>query len=93
MQAGGGIFDNPNASLTMSNYITGPGSLTTLGTTFILTLTDTSNSYTGGTIVQSGTLKANVAAVHAWIDFRSVVRDRRRHARILNAASHTVGAW
>jgi len=60
---GGGIFDNPNANLTMSNYITGAGSLTTIGTTYTLTLTDTGNNYSGGTIVQSGTLRANGAGV------------------------------
>ena len=59
--AGGGIFDNPNASLTMSNLITGSGSLTIIGTTYTLTLTDTANNNTGGTIVQSGELKAGAA--------------------------------
>ncbi len=65
---GGGIFDNPNASLTMSNHITGTGSLTftgytnSSGTPYILTLTDTGNNYSGGTIVQGpGELKANAA--------------------------------
>ena len=62
------MFDNPNASLTMTNYITGPGSLTFTGytngagTAYILTLTDTGNNYSGGTIVQGpGELKANAA--------------------------------
>ena len=58
---GGGIFENPNGNLTMTNYITGAGSLTLVGTTYTLTLTDTGNNYTGGTIVQSGTLKASAA--------------------------------
>ena len=65
---GGGIFDNPNASLTMSNFITGSGSLTftgytnSSGTPYVLTLTDTGNNYSGGTIVQGpGELKANAA--------------------------------
>ena len=55
--SGGGIFDNPNASLNMTNYITGSGSLTftgytnSSGTPYILTLTDTANNYSGGTIV------------------------------------------
>ena len=61
---GGGIFNNPNGSLTMSNFITGSGSLTIkAGGSYTLTLTDTGNNYTGGTIVQSGTLKANAAGV------------------------------
>lgn len=59
--AGGGIFDNPNANLTMANFITGPGSLAIIGTSYTLTLTDTGNNYTGGTAIQSGELKASAA--------------------------------
>jgi fibronectin-binding autotransporter adhesin len=66
--AGGGIFDNPNASLTMSNYITGSGSLTltgytnSTGTPYVLTLTHAANNYSGGTIVNGpGELKSSVA--------------------------------
>ncbi len=61
--SGGGVFDNPNASLTMSNYITGAGSLTFTGVSgYTLTLTDTGNNYSGGTIVNGpGTLKASAA--------------------------------
>jgi len=55
LETGGGYFDNPNANLTMSDYITGPGSLTTLGTTFTLTLSY-ANTYTGITTIQSGLL-------------------------------------
>ena len=60
---GGGIFSNPGGNLTMTNRITGSGSLTIAGTTYTLTLTDTANNYTGGTIVQSGELKASAAGV------------------------------
>ncbi len=61
--SGGGVFDNPNASLTMSNYITGSGSLSFTGVSgYTLTLTDTGNNYSGGTIVSGpGTLKASAA--------------------------------
>ena len=61
--SGGGGFDNPNASLTMMDYITGPGSLTFTGVHgYTLTLTDASNNYSGGTIVKGpGTLEANAA--------------------------------
>ena len=48
---GGGIFENPNGNLSMTNFITGAGSLTLIGTAFTLTLTDTGNNYSGGTIV------------------------------------------
>ena len=86
---GGGIFDNPNANLTMSNFITGAGSLTTIGTTFTLTLTDTGNNYSGGTIVQSGTLKANAAGVLGSTSGALTVNGGTLD---LGAASHTVGA-
>ena len=59
--SGGGIFENPNANLTMTNAISGSGSLTYIGTTHTLTLTNSANTYSGGTIVQAGTLKAAVA--------------------------------
>jgi autotransporter-associated beta strand protein len=60
---GGGIINNPNASLTMANQITGSGSLTYTGvSSYTLTLTDTGDNYSGGTIVNGpGTLKANHA--------------------------------
>ncbi len=58
--SGGGIFENPNANLLMTNPISGSGSLTYIGTTRTLTLTN-ANTYTGGTIVQGGTLKASMA--------------------------------
>jgi autotransporter-associated beta strand protein len=87
--AGGGIFDNPNASLTMANFITGAGSLTITGTTYTLTLTDTANNYSGGTIVQSGGLKANAAgtlgSVSGPLTVNGGVLD-------LGGASHRVGA-
>jgi fibronectin-binding autotransporter adhesin len=93
--SGGGIFDNPNASLTMSNYITGSGSLTftgytnTNGTPYVLTLTDAGNNYSGGTIVQGpGELKANAAgtlgSTSAPLTVSGGVLD-------LGGASHTVG--
>ena len=87
--SGGGVFDNPNASLTMTNYITGPGSLTIIGTTYTLTLTDTGNNYTGGTIVQSGTLKANAAGVMGSTSGPLTVSGGTLD---LNGASHTAGA-
>src|ERR1035438_7978130 len=87
--SGGGVFDNPNASLTMTNYITGPGSLTTIGTTYTLTLTDTGNNYTGGTIVQSGTLKANAAGTMGSTSGPLTVSGGTLN---LNGASHTAGA-
>jgi len=87
--SGGGIFDNPNANLTMTNYITGPGSLTIIGTTYTLTLTDTGNNYTGGTIVQSGTLKANAAGVMGSTSGPLTVSGGTLN---LNGVSHTVGA-
>jgi autotransporter-associated beta strand protein len=94
--SGGGIFDNPNASLTMSDYITGPGSLTftgwtnSSGTPYVLTLTDTGNNYTGGTIVQGpGELKANAAgtlgATTNSLTVSGGILD-------LGGASHTAGA-
>jgi autotransporter-associated beta strand protein len=85
---GGGIFDNPNANLTMANFITGPGSLTIIGTTYTLTLTDTGNNYSGGTLVQSGELKANAAgtlgSTSGPLTVSGGVLD-------LGGASHTVG--
>ncbi len=87
--SGGGVFDNPNASLTMTNYITGPGSLTIIGTTYTLTLTDTGNNYTGGTIVQSGTLKANAAGVMGSSSGALTVSGGTLD---LNGVSHTAGA-
>ncbi len=86
---GGGIFDNPNANLTMSNLITGSGSLTTIGTTFTLTLTDAANTYSGGTTVQSGTLKANAAGTLGSTTGALTVSGGTLD---LGAASHTVGA-
>ncbi len=94
--SGGGIFDNPNANLTMSNYITGPGSLTFTGytnssnTPYVLTLTDTGNNYIGGTIVKGlGELKANAAgtlgSTSGSLTVSGGVLD-------LGGASHTVGA-
>jgi autotransporter-associated beta strand protein len=89
--SGGGIFDNPNASLTMSNYITGSGSLTTTGVSgYVLTLTDTGNNYSGGTIVKGpGTLKANTAgtlgSTSAALTVNGGVLD-------LGGASHTAGS-
>ena len=93
--SGGGIFDNPNASLTMSNFITGSGSLTftgytnSSGTPFVLTLTDTGNNYSGGTIVQGpGELKANAAgtlgSTSAPLTVSGGILD-------LGGASHTAG--
>ncbi len=53
--AGGGTFNtDASTTLTVANVITGAGNLTKTGNG-ILTLTNT-NSYTGSTIVQSGTL-------------------------------------
>ena len=93
---GGGIFDNPNASLTMSNHITGSGSLTftgytnSSGTPYVLTLTDTGNNYSGGTIVQGPSeLKANAAgtlgSTSGPLTINGGILD-------LGGASHTVGA-
>ncbi len=87
--SGGGIFSNPDGNLTMSNFITGSGSLTIAGTTFTLTLTDTGNNYTGGTIVQSGTLKANAAGV---LGSTSGALTVYGGTLSLNSASFTVGA-
>jgi autotransporter-associated beta strand protein len=87
--SGGGIFDNPNASLTMSNHITGPGSLTIIGTTYTLTLTDTANNYTGGTIVQSGELKASAAGTLGSTSGSLTVSGGTLD---LGGASHTAGA-
>jgi autotransporter-associated beta strand protein len=86
--SGGGIFENPNANLTMSNFITGSGSLTIIGTTHILTLTDAGNNYSGGTIIQSGTLKANAAGTMGSISGPLTVSGG---ALDLGGASHTVG--
>ncbi len=86
---GGGIFDNPNADLTMSDFITGPGSLTITGTTHALTISDANNNYTGGTIVQSGTLKASVAGA---MGSKSGALTVSGGTLNLNGASHTVGA-
>jgi autotransporter-associated beta strand protein len=86
---GGGIFDNPNANLTMTNFITGSGSLTTIGTTYTLTLTDTGNNYTGGTIVQSGTLKANAAGTLGSTSGALTVSGGTLD---LGGATHTAGA-
>jgi fibronectin-binding autotransporter adhesin len=93
---GGGVFDNPNASLTMSNYITGPGSLTFTGytnsssTPYVLTLTDTGNNYSGGTIVQGpGELKANAAGTLGSTSGPLTVNGGILD---LGGASHTVGA-
>jgi fibronectin-binding autotransporter adhesin len=93
--SGGGIFDNPNASLTMSNYITGPGSLTytgytnSSGTPYVLTLTHTGNNYSGGTIVQGpGELKANAAGTLGATSGSLTVSGGTLD---LGGASHTVG--
>lgn len=86
---GGGIFENPNANLSMTNYITGAGSLTLIGTTFTLTLTDTGNNYSGGTIVQSGTLKASAAGTLGSTSGSITVNGGTLN---LGGASHTVGA-
>jgi autotransporter-associated beta strand protein len=85
---GGGIFSNPSNNLTMTNYITGSGSLTVAGTSFTLTLTDTANNYSGGTILQSGTLKANAAGVLGATTGALTVYGGTLN---LNAASFTVG--
>jgi fibronectin-binding autotransporter adhesin len=85
---GGGIFENPNGNLTMSNFITGSGSLTIIGTTHTLTLTDTGNNYSGGTIVQAGTLKANAAGTLGSTSGAVTVYGGTLD---LGAASHTVG--
>ncbi len=86
--SGGGIFDNPNANLTMSDFITGPGSLTIIGTTHTLTLSDTNNNYTGGTIVQSGTLLADAAGAMGSKTGALTVNGGTLN---LNGASHAVG--
>ena len=86
--SGGGIFENPNANLFMTNYITGPGSLSIIGTTYTLTLTDAGNNYSGGTFIQSGTLKANAAgtmgSASAPLTVSGGILD-------LGGASHTAG--
>ncbi len=61
MGTGGGILDNPNASLTFTGNIVGSGSLTFTGVSgYTLTFgtpTYTANTYSGGTIVDGpGTL-------------------------------------
>ena len=92
---GGGIFDNPNASLYMSNLISGAGSLTftgytnSSGTPYVLTLTDAANSYSGGTMVQGpGELKASAAgtlgSTTAPLTVNGGILD-------LGGASHTAG--
>jgi autotransporter-associated beta strand protein len=88
---GGGIFNNPNASLNMTNWITGAGSLTyTGGSAYTLTLTDTTNNYSGGTIVNGpGTLKANAAGTLGTNTGSLTVNGGTLN---LNSASHTVGA-
>lgn len=86
---GGGIFSNPNGNLTMTNRITGAGSLTITGTSYTLTLTDTANSYTGGTVVESGTLKLNAANVLGSTTSALTVSGG---ALNMNAVSQTVGA-
>jgi len=87
--SGGGIFENPNANLSMTNYITGSGSLTIIGTTHTLTLTQTTNNYTGGTIVQSGELLAQAAGVLGSTSGSLTVSGGTLD---LNTASHTAGA-
>lgn len=89
--AGGGVFNNPNASLTMTNWITGGGSLTyTGGSGKTLTLTDTANNYSGGTVVAGpGTLQANAAGTLGSTAGTLTVSGGTLN---LNGASHTVGA-
>lgn len=86
---GGGIFENPNGNLSMTNYITGSGSLTLIGTTYTLTLTYTGNNYSGGTIVQSGTLNASATGT---LGSTSAPISVYGGTLNLGGASHTVGA-
>jgi autotransporter-associated beta strand protein len=88
---GGGIFSNPNGNLNMTNWITGSGSLTyTGGSAYTLTLTDTANNYSGGTIVNGpGTLKANAAGTLGSTSGSLTVNGGTLN---LNSASYTVGA-
>ena len=88
---GGGILDNPNGNLTLTNWITGSGSLTYKGGSGkTLTITDTANNYSGGTIVLGpGTLKANAAHTLGSTSGALTVSGGTLN---LNSASHTVGA-
>jgi autotransporter-associated beta strand protein len=93
---GGGILSNPNASLTLSNLVSGAGSLTftgntnSSGTPYVLTLTSAANSYSGGTIVQGpGELKANAAGT---LGSTSGALTVNGGILDLNAVSQTVGA-
>lgn len=87
--SGGGIFSNPNANLTMTNKISGSGSLTITAGSRTLTMTCVSNNYSGGTIVQSGTLLASATGVLGSTSGALTVSGGTLN---LNGASHTVGA-
>ena len=59
LNAGNGTFDSNNLNSTLFGQITGAGGLTMVGNG-LLTVSNTGNSYTGGTTVSGGTLQAGV---------------------------------
>jgi len=58
LNAGGGVFDTQSYQLTLSGVISGSGALTKrgIGTLYL----NAANTYTGGTVVSSGTLSLGV---------------------------------